>query len=740
MTLRPARGPRSVSCLRALLLLALVLAARAGDAPRWAQMDYGPAFSCTLLVDKTYVLRALLVRLDPAKQTWVCYDLETMRVAALWSGGFLDGRNVVFNGEHHAQPQPAGSIIFSSPMGPGWAHAGSFTDPREERRAAYNVPAGASDRTREGQPLPAAWLRPRGYYLHGQDVVLSYVADGCAMLERPSLTAAGGLVRTFSLAPSAQELRVDLAAAGTRCILGGDAAGATIAEADGRVIAVLPAATAARTLTAVIGAGDAGPAQPLAALTTGGPARWAETVVTHGSLGKPAADAPYAVDTLTLPDENPWHAWMRPGGFDFFPDGKRAALCTWSGDVWIVSGIDGALQDLTWKRYASGLYQPLGLKIVGKDILCTCRDRIVRLHDLDGDGEADFYESFNSDMELTRHFHEFMLDLQTDPQGNLYFAKASTPGRGGPNFDLWCDANGCYFKLSPDGAKLEVVARGLRAPNGIGVGPHGEMVAGDNQGSWVPVCPINRIREGAFVGIPDGVPGPVKPTKRDPPIIWIPYDIDNSSGGQVWVPDGRWGPFAGSMLHLSYGKCTLFAAMTQTVGDVMQGALTRFPLTFASGIMRARFSPADGQLYVCGLRGWQTSGGRDGCLQRVRYTGAPVRMACAWVATHDGVEITFTSALDKAAAEDVGNYTAEQFNVVWSASYGSPEVSVADPTQKRRDHLEISAAHLKADGRTVVLAIPGMRPVNCQVVTCKIAAADGAAVTATVYGTINALP
>src|SRR6185369_5512256 len=132
--------------------------------------------------------------------------------------------------------------------------------------------------------------------------------------------------------------------------------------------------------------------EPPAALTKGGPARWEQVLTTQGTLG--TEDGPYAVDTLTAPEDNPWHSWLRFGGFDFFADGTSAAICTWSGDVWIVKGIDGALGKLTWKRFATGLYQPLGLKIVDGTIYCTCRDRIVRLHDLDGDGEADFYESF----------------------------------------------------------------------------------------------------------------------------------------------------------------------------------------------------------------------------------------------------------------------------------------------------------------------------------------------------------
>ena len=45
--------------------------------------------------------------------------------------------------------------------------------------------------------------------------------------------------------------------------------------------------------------------------------------------------------------------------------------------------------------------------------------------------------------------------------------------------------------------------------------------------------------------------------------------------------------------------------MTDETGGVTQGGVVRFPLSFASGIMRARFNPRDGQLYVSsGLGHW----------------------------------------------------------------------------------------------------------------------------------------
>ena len=40
---------------------------------------------------------------------------------------------------------------------------------------------------------------------------------------------------------------------------------------------------------------------------------------TKGYLG--LEQSGYAVDTLTLPDSNPWNSWLRTTALDFFSDG-----------------------------------------------------------------------------------------------------------------------------------------------------------------------------------------------------------------------------------------------------------------------------------------------------------------------------------------------------------------------------------------------------------------------------------
>ena len=176
------------------------------------------------------------------------------------------------------------------------------------------------------------------------------------------------------------------------------------------------------------------------ALCKGGPANYAQTIDTKGELGTSDGGA-YVVDTITVPFDNPWKSWMRIGGFDFFSDGG-AAVCTWSGDVWTVKGIDDKLEKPTWHRIATGMFQTLGLKIVNDEIYVLGRDGITKLHDLNKDGECDYYEAFNHDVLVSASFHEFAFDLQTDPEGNFYFAKAGPVRPGGRGWETLTPDNG----------------------------------------------------------------------------------------------------------------------------------------------------------------------------------------------------------------------------------------------------------------------------------------------------------
>ena len=488
-----------------------------------------------------------------------------------------------------------------------------------------------------------------------------------------------------------------------------------------------PAANAKGSLTP--SGAKKGEAVDLELLTKGGAPLWNQTVETVGELGK--GDGPYVVDNLILPEKNPWNSWMRIGAFDFFADGKRAALCTLNGDVWIVSGIDAGLQKLSWQRFATGLYEPLGLKIVNEEIYVLGRDQITKLHDLNHDGMADYYENFCNQWNISPSYHAFSFELWTDKEGNFYFTNCSN------QVEIGLPGHGVMFKISKDGKQIGEVAHGFRAPNGMAVGPNGELVCSDNEGFWMPASKINWIKSNDFFGFPGDPRKQVKddpahqyvvPTTFEPPMCWIPHKLDTSSGGEAFIISDKWGPFKGQLIHTSYGTSTLYLAFTEKVGNVMQGGTVRFPLSFPSGIMRARFNDADGQLYLAGLKGWQTNGVKDGVFCRVRYTGKTVCLPVG-VKTHPhAIDITFSAPLDAKSATDVENWALEQWNYQWSAKYGSPDLKVSDPKEKGRDPVPVQYINLSADKKTVSLTLSDVKPVMQMGIKFKIKAADGAPV------------
>jgi azurin len=226
-----------------------------------------------------------------------------------------------------------------------------------------------------------------------------------------------------------------------------------------------------------------------------------------------------------------------------------------------------------------------------------------------------------------------------------------------------------------------------------------------SEGEWTPTSAIAQVIPGGYYGYP----GPKKDVKTQPPLLWLPRGVDNSAGGQVWVPDDRWGPLKGQMIHLSYGTGNAFLVLRQEVNGVWQGAAVPLPGDFNSGAHRGRFSPQDGQLYVSGMTGWGTYTPDDGCLHRVRYTGGPMHIPIAFEARDNGILLTFSDKLDAVAAK-VSRHFAQCWNYRYSAAYGSPELSLRHPDKPGHDVLQITSAHLLGDGWQLFLEIPQLQP------------------------------
>jgi hypothetical protein len=706
---------------------------------------------------------------DSQTEAAVCFDTDTLAMSAGWTGGFINlSGTMLTNHKGTSYPTLQGAEQFHN-TGPGWAVGEDFADPRPDHL---------------GQLDPGR--RYKGLYVNGQRIVLKYTVGGSEVTEAgdfigPAAGHHGAFTRSFGIKRSEQPLSVsvcDLAADDAVEVQPGGAVavirsagglvtcagalnldrlpkGAGLKQVGRRLVLTLPPLPAGGVFALIFAreadpkafaqlAHDApAPASP-ESLIGPGPGRWTEEVTTTGKLGVPGrgGDGAYVVDDLTVPENNPWGAWMRFTGLDFFPDG-RAAVCTLNGDVWIVSGIDDSLGKLTWKRFAAGLYHPMGLRIVDEKIYVCGRDQITRLHDTNKDGEADFYEDFNSATVLHPLYHAFTMDLQTDAQGNFYYARC---GRSVPSD--YRDHN-ALFKVSQDGSKAEQIAWGLRAGNGMGTGPNGWLLVSDNEGEWVPSSKINLIRTdgplppppGLFFGSPQAdYHGPF-PKDFTRPLCWIPHPLDTSSGGEAYVDSDKWGPYKGQWVHTSFGTASMFLLLTDEVEGVAQAATVKLPLSFATGIMRPRFNPKDGQLYVAGIGGgWQTSGTADAGLYRVRYTGKPAHLPAAFHVVPHGVRLTFPMPLDRTSAADEQNWAIEQWNYRWSEKYGSPELSVKNPGKVGHDDVEVKSVQVSEDGKTVTLDIPTLKPVMQMMIQYNLKAADGTKLSQELYATINRVP
>ena len=698
-----------------------------GGRTRWADMDFGPFFSSTLNVPShkhAVTHKAISVRLDDKHA--VAFDTEALRFSVGWAGDFL--KIHPFREGLGGPPDVAGEVVFTT-TGPGWAKPASedFADPRPDKLG----------------PLPREWGRYRGLYVNGGKVVFAYTVGGRNVLDMPWVETRDGtshFYRTIEVGPGEQRLILRVADAakppegkkplGFHLVnppsaepiqIGGDWSGVSVPPSTGTSVFGVRVGR----LPLEIRSEAPKPPRP-SEFIKGGSARYPEPVVTKGTPG--TGDGPYVVDTLTPPADNPWKSFLRFGGLDFFANGD-AAVCSVSGDVWIIGGIDDKLGKLTWRRFATGLFQPLGLKIVDDKVYVLGRDQITRLHDLNGDGEADFYENFNNDAKVTTNGHAYVTCLDTDPAGNFYYLKCADNTEHG----------GAVLRVSKDGGKLDVYATGLRNPNGMGVSPAGEVTAADNQGEWVPASRLDLVEPGEFLGyqpMSKRKPAPVDPGQ---PLCWMPQNVDNSSGGQTWVAGERWGPFKDYMLHTSYGAASLLLVLQEQVDGVAQGGVVRFPLRFDSGVMRGRFRPQDGQLYLCGLRGWQTAGARDTAIHRVRYTGKPVYLPAAVNVHRNGIKLTFTCPLDAETANDADSYSLLRWNYKWTGEYGSRQWSLTDPSKQGYDTLEVKSAKLLPDGKSVFIEVTDMRPVMQMQIAYDLQAADGADVRGEIYNTVHAL-
>lgn len=704
--------------------------------PSWVEADF-PFFSSVLdarkagggLPGDNLAPRSLVLNLG--NELWAAFDPDLLRMTAIWRGAGVTPTALAPGSYHDISrktpggqvglPRPDGRVWIATGTYPGWqiGAAVALSDPREPAPSPEEVGRG---------PLPAALGRFNAVHLRGADAVLDYTV-GSTRVQEWLTTVAGEsqpvVERHFEVAASREALHLVLGTKASATALAlavepDSAGGIELLTTAGVATVRVPARSRPVRFTVAFSQGAKGTA-PRATLRSRPdnppPRRWPQEVAT--SLHPSSLQAAYVVDHIDLPEENPWRRAVRPCDIQFFRDGT-AALVTIDGDVWLARGAHESAGKIYWRRFASGLHEPMSLAIRDEELFAFDRNGIWRLRDTNGDGEADVYEMFSNAFAQTADTREFPSQVRLGPGGEFFIAK------GGQQATTQGKHNGSVLKISADGRHATLLGYGFRQPN-LAVNPRtGLVTASDQQGQYIPSTPLHIVRDAQFYGFL----APFEPKEKYPapiadPLTWIPHPVNASALSQVWLYGARLGPITDELVHIGYNRPELFRVLFNSRASRPQAAVVSLTRAFEYPPLNGSVNPADGLLYIAGFQvlGWGNIIDVPAGLGRVRYTGAPVTLPREVVPMDQGVLLRFDVALDPARARNPGSYSLQSWAYQRTYKYGSAQYK-ADGTPGQ-DALTPSAAYLAPDGRSVFVAVPGMKPVMQLRVGWSLATATG---------------
>jgi hypothetical protein len=407
---------------------------------------------------------------------------------------------------------------------------------------------------------------------------------------------------------------------------------------------------------------------------------------------------------------------MEIGSVALLP-GKKVAVSTRRGDIWICSGAyENDLTKVTWRKFAEGQHEPFGMFWKDGWLWMTQRPEVTRIKDSDGDGIADTFETICSEWGINGDYHEYAFGTDPDRDGNIWITLCLT-GSGGAKSDWrgWC------VRVTPDGRMIPTCS-GIRSPGGIGFNAKGDVFYCDNQGMWNGSSSLKWLKPGSFQGNPTGnpyhkladLPPPPVPvsgsrveTERAkfpeyiPPAVVLPHGKVGQSPTGI-VPDttgGKFGPWHEQLYVAEQCHSQIQRVCLEQINGIYQGAVFPFLEGFESGLIPLRLDPS-GIIFTGGSnRGWGSRGTKKFAFERVRWSGKVPFEILTMLATPDGFELVFTEPVDQAAAADVKNYSMSAWTYILQSGYGSPEVDQVVPT--------IASATVSADGRKVRLKVDG---------------------------------
>ena len=214
------------------------------------------------------------------------------------------------------------------------------------------------------------------------------------------------------------------------------------------------------------------------------------------------------------------------------------------------------------------------------------------------------------------------------------------------------------------------------------------------------------------------------------PLCWITNSFERSPSELLWVDSDRWGPLRGSLLSFSYGYGHVFVVPHEQIGNQVQGGLVRLPIpAFPTGIIRGRFHPQQGQLYVCGMHAWAGNQQQPGGLYRIRYTGKPVYVPLEVKASEQTIALTFSGRIHPEAVQNRNAVSVKTWSLRRTENYGSDHY--------RQQGLEVSKITLSRDRKTLFIHLPELRPTWCMEIRYRLHSEEREPVSGTLHNTIH---
>lgn len=456
------------------------------------------------------------------------------------------------------------------------------------------------------------------------------------------------------------------------------------------------------------------------------------SLVSRGETEDPIAEAfYYRLFTYPVPD----HLKLEASGLAVLPDG-RLAVSIRKGEVWILENPlteSAKPKDYAWKRFASGLHEPIGLTWHDGALYTAQRSEVTRLEDRDGDGIADAYLTAAKGWGVTGNYHEYVYGPVFDPAGNLWLNLNLNLGKGqdvaGP-FKTDTSWRGWTMR-KPPGGKLRPLCAGLRSPIGIGLNHLGDLFATDQQGNWWGACALLHLREGVFFGHVDSLrdanrpeslvkhPGsipkkgltaaeaPAKIPGYAPPAVWFPYTKIGMSATSIRCDStgGKFGPFADQLFIGEFTESFMSRVFLETVKGEYQGACFHFRKGLQCAVLSHEFLPDGSMVIGESNRGWNSLGTRSYGMERLIWTGKTPFEIEKMEALPRGFRLTFTKPVDRDAAASLYSYRMSSYTWNHHSTYGSEEIET--------EEVKITGAKVSDDRLSVELTCENLREHYC---------------------------